>query len=126
MKTYLKILTVLAAVSFMAGYASAELPSQRESYERSMRDYEIQQEQNAWRNTMQRRMNQQYYNDRLQNVIEQQQDDIWSISADCAYGRNAQGVLRLCPGTNRPHSCGNAKMERDDIRRPTVRTGEGG
>jgi hypothetical protein len=73
MKTYFAILAVLMVISFTSGYASAEMPTLYESYERGLRD---DQQQNAVRNTMQRRMNQQYYNDRLQNEIQQQQDDM--------------------------------------------------
>ena len=77
-RTYLKILAVVAAISFISGYASAESPlfNQAERVRRDMQQYE---EQNAVRNQMQRRMNQQYYNDRLQNEIRQQQDDIWYL-----------------------------------------------
>jgi hypothetical protein len=76
MKTYLKTLAVILALSFAAGYASAEMPTLYDSYQRGLRDDQQRQEQNAVRNTMQRRMNQQYYNDRLQNEIREQQDDM--------------------------------------------------
>jgi hypothetical protein len=72
-RTYLKILAIVAAISFISGYASAESPLYNQGA-RVQRDMQQYQEQEAVRNQMQRRMNQQYYNERLGDVIQQQQD----------------------------------------------------
>ena len=73
MRMYLKILAIVAGLSFIAGYASAELPTGMEAYERGL---QYDQERRAVTNTLQRRMNQQYYNEILQGEIQQQQDEI--------------------------------------------------
>lgn len=74
MKTYLTILALLSVISFTSGYARAEMPTIRGSMERS-----LQYEREYQTNQMQRRMNQQYYNERLQGEIQQQQDDIYYL-----------------------------------------------
>jgi hypothetical protein len=74
-KTYLTILVILSIISFTSGYASADIYTDpTDSYERGLRD---DRERQAVTNTLQRRMNQQYYNDRLQGEIQQQQNDMY-------------------------------------------------
>lgn len=78
MKTYL---TILAVISFTSGYASASgMDDIADRQIQRMNEYLGQerayQERNAVRDQMQRRMNQQYYNDLLQGEIQQQQDEM--------------------------------------------------